>query len=62
MKIKTFTFLFALLCFQVFSQNIGDYKSVISGSWTSASIWQVYSATGWVAATQYPGQTHSYYL
>lgn len=57
MKIKTFTFLVGLLfCVQIFSQNIGDYRSVQSGKWEAIATWQVYTASGWVAATQYPGQ------
>lgn len=34
MKIKTFTFLVSLFCVQIFSQNIGDFRSVMSGNWT----------------------------
>lgn len=57
MKIKTFTFLVGLLfCVQIFSQNIGDYRSVQSGKWEAIATWQVYTASGWVAATQYPGK------
>lgn len=61
MKIKTFTLLVSLFYVQFFSQNIGDFKSVISGNWASAATWQVYTATGWVSATQYPGQTSGDY-
>lgn len=61
MKIKTFTLLVSLLYVQIFSQNIGDFKSVISGNWATAATWQVYTATGWVSATQYPGQTSGDY-
>ena len=61
MKIKTFTFLVSLFCVQIFSQNIGDFKSVISGNWASAATWQMYTATGWVSAAQYPGETSGNY-
>lgn len=62
MKIKTFTFLVGLLfCVQIFSQNIGDYRSVQSGKWEAIATWQVYTASGWVAATQYPGKTSGNY-
>lgn len=37
--------------------QIGDYKSVaVTGAWTATTTWNVYTSTGWAAATQYPGQ------
>lgn len=45
----------------MFSQQIGDYKSVASGTWTTVSNWQVYNGTTWVAASQNPGQTSGTY-
>ena len=38
------------------AQQIGDYKTVGSGNWTSVGIWNTYNGTGWVPATFYPGQ------
>ena len=41
-----------------FAQSTGDYRSNVNttGNWTSASSWQYYNGTAWVAATNYPGQ------
>ena len=36
--------------------QIGDYKSVANGSWTSSATWNVYTSTGWAPTSQYPGQ------
>lgn len=59
---KTFTFLVGLFfCVQIFSQNIGDYQTNTAvtqwpKNWTDLTAWQVYTASGWVGATQYPGK------
>ena len=47
-----------ILCFTIItsSQDVGDFRSVATGSWTSTSIWQSYNGSSWVSATTYPGQ------
>lgn len=35
----------------------GDYRSTGSGSWSALGTWERFSGCGWVAATEYPGQT-----
>lgn len=42
-------------------QNIGDYRSLNSGNWATASNWEVYNGTSWVTATTYPGQVGGSY-
>lgn len=50
--------IFTLLAsIQVFTQTLGDYRSVNPGGpWTNLSSWQYYNGSSWVAATTYPGQ------
>ncbi len=37
--------------------KIGDYQSrVVSGNWNTSSSWSKYSSSGWVNATDFPGQ------
>ncbi len=40
------------------AQSDGDYRTAVSGSWNWSTVanWEVYSS-GWVAATEYPGQS-----
>ncbi|WP_418263735.1 HYR domain-containing protein [Flavobacterium faecale] len=62
MKKKYLNFIFLLLIsFSVFSQNLGDYKSVSNGDWSSASSWQVWNGSVWSIATNYPGQNPGTY-
>lgn len=52
-----FLILFSLFSIQVFSQSIGDYRSVNPGGpWTTLSSWQYYNGSGWDIASAYPGQ------
>ncbi len=52
-----FLIVFLLFSFQLFSQTIGDYRSVNPGGpWTSLSSWQYYNGSSWMAASTYPGQ------
>jgi hypothetical protein len=52
-----FAFLLFLVQNVIAAQGIGDFKSSGSvGSWTSSSSWLIYSSTGYVTTTQYPGQ------
>jgi len=41
------------------AQNSGDYRSRISGAWTTAATWQTFNGLIWVTATTYPGQNTS---
>ena len=43
------------------AQSIGDYSSAANANWASASTWQTYNGTAWVAATTYPGQNAGTY-
>jgi uncharacterized repeat protein (TIGR01451 family) len=50
-------FVFLLLSANtLFSQSLGDYRSVNTGSWTTLTTWQYYNGSAWVSATSYPGQ------
>ena len=42
---------------KLFKDDIGDYRSNGSGNWNSASSWQKFNGTTWVASTDFPGQT-----
>ncbi len=53
--------LFLALCLTVLfmsnillAQNLGDYRSKISGNWGDASTWEVYDGTNWIDATNPP--------
>ena len=39
------------------AQVIGDYRSIGNGNWGTIATWQRYNGTGFVAATEYPGQS-----
>ena len=57
-----FLVLSILFIFSLFkAQNVGDFKSISSGTWTSSSIWNIWNGTAWVATTSYPGQTSGTY-
>jgi hypothetical protein len=38
------------------AQSAGDYRSIGNGNWDNAAIWQRHNGSGFVAATDYPGQ------
>lgn len=38
------------------AQNNGDYRSRVSGPWTTVATWQTFNGLIWVTATTYPGQ------
>lgn len=61
MKTNFYTIVFVLLVNLLYSQNIGDYKTIASGNWADYTKWQIYTASGWTAATQFPGQTSGNY-
>ena len=61
MKTNFFSLAFLLLINIIYSQNIGDFRSIASGDWNDSTKWQTYNGTNWVAATQYPGQTSGNY-
>lgn len=46
----------AFLSHNLSAQSLGDYRSIASGNWTDASIWQIYNGVGWTATANYPGQ------
>ena len=47
---------FLLSISTIFSQSLGDYRSINSGPWTTLSTWESYNGSSWVSATSYPGQ------
>ena len=56
-----FLMVFLLVSVQLFSQTVGDYRSVnptgqSPWAWTTLSSWQYYNGSSWVAASAYPGQ------
>jgi len=55
-QIYTCLLSFLLLSNFLIAQSNGDYRSVGSSSWSTVANWQVYNG-GWVAATEYPGQS-----
>lgn len=47
---------------QGFSQSAGDLRSLGSGSWFSASVWEIYDGTQWVSDSVFPPSLHSYHI
>lgn len=43
------------------AQTIGDFRSASTGEWQTLGTWQTYTSSGWVAATNYPGQNAGSY-
>jgi hypothetical protein len=43
----------------IFSQTVGDYRSLSSGDWGTAATWQRYDGTSWVEPTGAPGATNN---
>jgi hypothetical protein len=58
-KLLLLLLLFSTIAGKVFSQAVGDYRSVASGVWTTTATWQTWNGTAWVAppATSYPSVT-----
>ena len=42
-----------------FAQNINDFRTVQSGSWSNQAIWERYDGSGWVAATFLPSDAYN---
>ncbi|MDD2994728.1 MAG: hypothetical protein PHP99_00765, partial [Paludibacter sp.] len=64
MKAFKFSLLTALIFSAsfIFGQSAGDYRSKVTGNWTTLSTWERYNGTGWVTPTTvqgYPGQYNS---
>ncbi|MCL9807916.1 T9SS sorting signal type C domain-containing protein [Flavobacterium luminosum] len=62
-RILPLLLLFQLFLFNsnVFAQSVGDYRSVVSGNWTTLGTWQYYNGSAWVTPSGtnpqgYPGQ------
>lgn len=47
-------FLSLTMCFSLFAQTAGDYRSATSGNWNVAATWETYNGTAWVAAALPP--------
>ncbi len=45
------------LHFSANAQSTGDYQSAASGTWNTATTWQIYNGSAWVAATVAPSST-----
>lgn len=58
---RVFTLLVILSVCWTHAQVTGDFRSLQTGNWNSASTWQVYNGSAWVAASQFPGQTDGNY-
>jgi hypothetical protein len=58
-KLLLLFLLFSTIAGKVFSQAVGDYRSVASGVWTTTATWQTWNGTAWVAPppTSYPSVT-----
>ena len=39
-------------------QTSGDYRSIASGNWNNAAIWETYDGTNWVAAATSPSSSN----
>ena len=61
MKTNFFSLAFLLLINIIYSQNLGDYRTIASGNWEDSTKWQTYNGTTWVATTEYPGKTFGSY-
>ena len=46
--------LLVVLNVSLVAQLTGDYRTMNSGSWTSAGTWEVYTGAGWIATEVYP--------
>lgn len=56
---RVFTLLVILSVCWTHAQVTGDFRSLQTGNWNSASTWQVYNGSAWVSASQFPGQAAS---
>jgi hypothetical protein len=48
-----------ILSISAFTQNTGDYRTVLTGAinWSDIATWETYNGSAWEAATEYPGQS-----
>ncbi len=53
-KLLLLLLLFSTIAGKVFSQAVGDYRSASSGVWFTATTWQTWNGTVWIAATSPP--------
>jgi len=54
-KLLLLFLLFSTIAGKVFSQVVGDYRSVASGGWATAATWETFNGTVWAAAISAPG-------
>jgi hypothetical protein len=54
-KLLLLFLLFSTIAGKVFSQAVGDYRSVASGGWSTAATWQSWNGTAWITAAAAPG-------
>ena len=57
-KVITLLLFSVLINAGLFGQSIGDYKSKTTGSWnwSTATNWSTYDGSGWIDASDFPGQ------
>ena len=58
-KLLLLLLLFSTIAGKVFSQAVGDYRSVASGGWSTAATWQTWNGTTWVGATSVPNASNN---
>lgn len=61
MKTNFYSLILLVLIKICYSQNLGDYRTIASGNWEDTSNWQIFTASGWTATNQFPGQTNGNY-
>ena len=52
--VATFTVLLMVFTINLFSQNVGDYRSAAAGNWSLAATWEVYNGATWDPAGSAP--------
>ena len=58
-KLLLLLLLFSTIAGKVFSQVVGDYRSASSGVWFTATTWQTWNGTAWIAATSPPSTVNN---
>lgn len=61
-KVLSFFVLYVGTTGMAAAQVVGDYRTVAPGKWDSASTWQLYDGTAWVAATSTPSASNSVFI